>query len=153
MHRIILKTSKEIINQLGELYRVIRGRESLALLARKTKVAIAMEFLEILKVVIVDVPREKENGKQAPMNFERMDSKLREDETECSERFRFQSFGDLERLLSGFRFPTGKIIVGKGYSTPAEEILLISLTRFTFPNRWSDLKERFPGRKCCLARG
>jgi hypothetical protein len=43
---------------------------------------------------------------------------------ECSERFRFQSFDALKRILVGFGFPAGNIITKEGYCTNAEEMAL-----------------------------
>ena len=61
--------------------------------------------------------------------------------------FRNHSFDQLRRLLVGFCFPTGLIKLKNRYKIQAEELIMISLTRLAFPARWSDLYERFPGRK------
>jgi len=76
-----------------------------------------------------------------------MEQHLNQIGVECSERFRFQSFDCLRRLLDGFGFPRGKISLKNHYTIYADELLMISLTRLAFPLRWSDLYERFPGRK------
>ena len=47
----------------------------------------------------------------------------------CSEKLRFQSLEQLQRLQVGFRFSKGIIRI-KGYKFTSEEIILISLTRY-----------------------
>ena len=47
----------------------------------------------------------------------------------CSEKLRFQSLEQLQRLQVGFRFLKGIIRI-KGYKFTSEEIILISLTRY-----------------------
>jgi len=63
-----------------------------------------------------------------------------------SERFRFRSAEQLQRLLDGFQFPKSKIRI-RSYVFMAEEVLLISLTRLSWPYRWCDIADKFPGRK------
>jgi len=108
----------------------------------------AMELSELLRIIVVDVP---ERPRLRPyirgQTFESMSIHLRMIDVAVSTRFRFQSFTQLRRLLAGFRFPTGKITLKHGYKIEAEELIMISLTRLSFPYRWSDLYERFPGRK------
>jgi hypothetical protein len=72
---------------------------------------------------------------------------------EVSERFRFQSFDHLSKLCEGFRFPKPYIITKHGYKSGTEEMLMISLTRLSFPYKWSDLYERFPGRQRWFLQG
>ena len=78
------------------------------------------------------------------MNFDAMEKNLLTHNIEVSERFRFQSFNNMRRLIDGFRFPEPFIIIQKGYKSSTEEMLMISLTRLSFPCRWSDIYERFP---------
>ena len=68
----------------------------------------------------------------------------------CSERFRFQSFAHLDRLVVGFNFSA--IIYYKGYKLHREEMILISLTRLEFPNKWSQMYDIFRGRKTSFFR-
>ena len=63
----------------------------------------------------------------------------------CSEKLRFQSINQLERLKNGFRFPTGYIRITT-YKFTAEEIILISLTRLHWPLAWKNVVKEFPGR-------
>jgi hypothetical protein len=105
--------------------------------------------MKIVDIVVAEVPCRKTRNKfnnQIPMNFERMEAHLSQLEVTISERFRFISMDQLRRLLNGFHFPRGKIKC-KTYVFEAEEILLIGLTKLCFPLRWSDMYERFPGRK------
>ena len=117
-------------------------------LVQQVKIAIFEEVLDALRCLVIDVPDEKPRQRADPMDFAKMQAELERLQIECSQRFRFQSFDHLRRLIVGFQFPTGKIkISGKrGHVSTAEEILLISLTRLSFPSRWSDMAERFPGR-------
>ena len=102
----------------------------------------AMELSELLRIIVVDVP---ERPRLRPyirgQTFESMSIHLRMIDVAVSTRFRFQSFTQLRRLLAGFRFPTGKITLKHGYKIEAEELIMISLTRLSFPYRWSDLYE------------
>ena len=104
-------------------------------------------FMEALKIIVIEVPEQPIRGRTVKMNFERMENHLTNIGVSCSERFRFQSFDSLRRLLRAFRFPPGDIKLKNRYKSTAEEIVLISLTRLTFPHRWTDIYERFPGRK------
>jgi hypothetical protein len=61
-----------------------------------------------------------------------------------SERFRFRSADQLISFLDLFRFPT--FIRTKTSVFHREELLLISLMRLAYPNRWCDVVVHFPGR-------
>ena len=63
-----------------------------------------------------------------------------------SERFRFRSAERLQRLLDGFQFSKSEIRI-LSFIFMAEEVLLISLARLSWPYRWCDIAEKFPGRK------
>ena len=108
---------------------------------------IVEQFVEALSIILVDVPERPIRVPTLKMNFERMENHLANIGVSCSERFRFQSFDALRRLLRAFQFPLGDIRLKHRYKSTAEEIILISLTRLSFPYRWSDIYERFPGRK------
>lgn len=62
-----------------------------------------------------------------------------------SERFRFTSPEQLRRFLTLFQFP--EYIRAKSSIFHREELLLISLIRLAYPNRWCDVLVHFPGRK------
>ena len=110
-------------------------------------VANYLEFIGIIIVEVPDRPRRWDRMHYIPMSFAAMANHLANIGIEVSSRFRFQSFDEMRRFLHAFGFPDGDIILPRGYKTNAEEILLISLTRLAFPLRWSDMYERFPGRK------
>ena len=63
-----------------------------------------------------------------------------------SEQIRFLSIDQLNQFKRCFLFPE-EVITVKRYRFSSEEIILISLTRLSFPNRWKDLYPWFPGRK------
>jgi hypothetical protein len=114
----------------------------------KVKALLKLEVFNLLRIVVVDLPdRPNLRQKFKGHTFVSMEAHLLSIGVSVSERFRFQSFDQLQRLLRGFCFPTGFIILKKGYRIKAEELIIISLTRLAFPARWSDLYERFPGRK------
>jgi hypothetical protein len=103
--------------------------------------------MDALKILVVETPEQPIKQPILKMNFQRMENHLEALDISCSERFRFQSFDSLRRLLRAFQFPLGDVKLHKGYKSTAEEIILISLTRLCFPSRWTDIYERFPGRK------
>ena len=85
------------------------------------------------------VPRAFRTAEKLTLDL--MAQKLLSFNIEVSERFRFQSFNHLKRICD------------HGYKVGTEEMLMISLTRLSFPYRWSDLYERFPGRKRWFLQG
>jgi hypothetical protein len=114
----------------------------------KIKALLKLEVFNLLRIVVVDVPdRPKMRQWVKGHTFVSMEAHLLNIGVSVSERFRFQSFDQLRRLLVGFCFPTGLIKLKNRYKIQAEELVMISLTRLAFPARWSDLYERFPGRK------
>lgn len=62
-----------------------------------------------------------------------------------SERFRFNSPEQLRSILHLFHFP--KYIRARNSVFHREELLMISLIRLAYPNRWCDVLVHFPGRK------
>jgi len=101
----------------------------------------------LLQIIVVDVPPPPIRIRYLPMNFSTMEAHLRQLGIDVSERYRFQSIEILQRFKVAFHFPAGEIALPKRYKSDAEEIILISLERLSFPHRWTDLYERFPGRK------
>jgi len=142
--RLRLKACSDNLEALLPLFIRVRGHRDLQ---KAVLEAALSEFTDMLKVIIVDVPVRQPKIVCEPMTFDAMEAHLRRINIDCSERFRFQSFDCLRRILIGFQFPEGIIILKKGYKIKADEMLMISLSRLSFPNRWSDLYERFPGRQ------
>ena len=105
------------------------------------------QYINILRIIIVDIPQRPPKAVYAPMHFRSMEAHLVTLGIDVSERYRFQSIETLQRFKTAFRFPFGNIRLQHRYKATAEEIILISLERLSFPHRWSDLYERFPGRK------
>lgn len=62
-----------------------------------------------------------------------------------SEKFRFRSPEDLERLILALKIPN-KVSV-HGYTFTSHEVVMISLLRLAYPLRWSDVQAYVPGRK------
>ena len=146
LHRTKLRVGVETVTGLLSLLEEVDKHAILQPFSRLLRFHIVDNYLEMASILVVDAPRRPLRQKFPPMTFAQMEANLLRINIGCSEFFRFQSFDHLRRLLAGFKFPTGIIRVGKGYRTCAEEILLISLSRLSFPHRWSDLKERFPGK-------
>lgn len=61
-----------------------------------------------------------------------------------SSKFRFTSPEQLHALVTGFKLPP--IIRVKGYKFSNEEVLMIALMRLSYPHRWEDVQQYFPGR-------
>ena len=72
-------------------------------------------------------------------------SKLENSGINFSEEFRFQNGNQLREILRCFQFPTTDIRI-KASKFSAEEVLLISLKRLSFPNRWCEVQKIFPNR-------
>ncbi len=104
-------------------------------------------FLELIQLCTTPVPENVRGnlGKPPPMNFHNMNLLLQGLGMECSTRFRFQSFEDMNSLLVCFRFPHSIMLRNKSKCS-REEMLLIALSRLHYPCRWSDLFIYFPGR-------
>jgi hypothetical protein len=147
LHRVTISQITRDLPVLCQLYRVIKSNRKLHRVALMLGLEIVQRYSSLLEILIVDNVPSPIRQVYDPMNFKLMEQETIRLGVDCSERFRFQSFGNLRRLLVGFNFPVGDIKLRHGYVMKAEEILLISLTRLSFPSRWSDLYERFPGRK------
>lgn len=146
LHRTKILIARETVASLVDLLDEVAKHPLLRPLERRIKVEIAMLYLLIAEILVVERPVRPIRTRDGPMTFDRMQFNMQQLEIGCSEHFRFQHFDNLRQLLHGFRFPLGPIKVGKGYVTSAEEVLLISLSRLNYPLRWNDLKERFPGK-------
>ena len=59
-------------------------------------------------------------------------------------RFRFRTVDDMVRLLKGFQLP--EHIKVHTYTYTNQEVLMISLLRLSYPYRWTDVMQFFPGR-------
>lgn len=140
--RVSLKESEKKITSLAELLIKVKSK----ILKMTVALILMNEILSVMKICIVDVPDKPIKFKIPRMNFELMSNHLHNQRLTWSERFRFQSVEQMRRILLSFNLPTG-IVKVKTYSFTSEEILLISLTRLSYPLRWSDMYERFAGRK------
>ena len=147
LHRLQLKIGCENIDALTDLYAVLKGNDSLQDFAAEVAAELVSEYDKILRILVVEAPEPVVRIQFPRWTFFSMETELQRLGIDCSARFRFQSFEQLRRLAVGFRFPTGQIILKYGYRATAEEIILVSLTRLSFPCRWEDMYERFPGRK------
>ncbi len=107
---------------------------------------IVSNYVRLQQIILAFIPQNPRHVAYPRHTFQTMEAELLRLGLTVSERFRFPSMAQLKRLIVAFRLPTGKIRI-KTYVFKAEEILLISLTRLCWPQRWSDLYERFPGRK------
>ena len=147
--RLSLRQQAKKIEYLMAILPLVRKRR----IIRKCIIeSLIMEYIDALKIVIVEVPDRGPRLNYMPMNFLLMNDHLINIGVTVSERFRFQSFDAMRRILICFNFPLGPITLKKNYKSRSEEIILISLSRLSFPLRWSDLYERFPGRKSWFLR-
>lgn len=147
LDRLKIKECCSNIKVIKDLMKALRKKGDTQRYA-KIKALLKLEVFNLLRIVVVDVPdRPKLRQWVKGHTFVSMEAHLLSIGVSVSERFRFQSFDQLQRLLVGFCFPTGLIKLKNRYKIQAEELIMISLTRLAFPARWSDLYERFPGRK------
>ena len=145
LDRTKLRVGRETITSLFELLEQVMKSARLSAVARKLKLRIVEVIIDMAEIMVTEVPVRNPRAKLPAMTFAQMEANLLREGINCSTFFRFQSFDHLRQLTSGFGFPQGLIKVGKGYRTCAEEVVLISLSRLSFPSRWDDLKLRFPG--------
>ena len=143
-HRLQLRI---LGRRLDWLYSVLPRLQSHPTASRIILEGIIEQYVGMLRVIIVDIPQNPPRAVYAPMDFQSMEVHLVSLGIDISERYRFQSIQTLQRFKAAFRFPGGMIKLAHRYKSTAEEIILISLERLSFPHRWTDLYERFPGRK------
>ena len=110
------------------------------------KAAVLIQWLEIIKVVVIEDLPPIPTIRYQRQNFQSIFVHLRNLSIDFSEKFRFINIEQLRRIRDSFQFTQGQIKVGT-YSTNAEEIILISIARLSWPHRWSDLMLLFVGRK------
>ena len=60
--------------------------------------------------------------------------------------FRFRSPEDVLRVLEGLQIPA-IVHTKEGYKFTGQEVMLISLKKLSYPHRWKEVCEAFPGRK------
>ena len=146
MDRILIH---QIQQQLLSTVQVLKIVNSLPTFPKVGKIALihilASLHQEYTRLLVVPVPpriRKIYHVRQTFASF--VDVAIKEGSS-CSEKLRFQSINQLERLKNGFRFPTGYIRITT-YKFTAEEIILISLTRLHWPLAWKNVVKEFPGR-------
>ena len=143
LERTKLRALSRGIKNFCSLYRVAHQRRLKQLL----KLAILQQFIEVIKIVVVEIPERPPKVVYLPRTFNSMETIFREKGDECSQQFRFHSFDCLRELKRCFRIPDGFITVGKGYKMFNEEIIMVSLTRLHYPLTWHMVKKDFPGRE------
>jgi hypothetical protein len=111
---------------------------------RRLKTILKKLVLVFIRILAVDHSDDLEKKRKEQTKRKTIRDFEREAES-FSEIFRFQSGDQLRELLLGFQFPIGVIRI-KGSKFTAEEILLISLIRLSWPLRWSDVRRYFPDR-------
>jgi hypothetical protein len=149
LDRLRLRLITSNIEWLCSIIPIVSSDETMRNFVAQT---IISEYTEALRILVVDIPDRPPRMHYLPMTFASMEDHLILYGVSVSERFRFQSFEAMRRLIICFRLPQGYISLNHRYKSTAEEIVLISLSRFSFPLRWSDLYERFPGRKSWFLR-
>jgi len=86
-------------------------------------------------------PRREHTAGKTIADFE---ARIGESGFEFSDYFRFQTPDQLRRLIAGFQMPAFATVGRRKFEM--EEVLLVSLTRLSYPKRWADVTERFPNR-------
>ena len=97
-------------------------------------------------ILLVNIPAKPPRICRLGHTFDTFMTQTIQNGSTCSEKLRFQSLEQLQRLQVGFRFSKGIIRI-KGYKFTSEEIILISLTRLHYPLSWNQVLLEFPGRK------
>jgi hypothetical protein len=143
-HRLQLRN---LCRRMDWLFSILPRLQSNQLARRIILDSIIEQYRQILRIIVVDIPQNPPRAVYAPMHFRSMEGHLISLGIDISERYRFQSIDTLQRFKAAFRFPNDAIKLPHRYKSNAEEIILISLERLSFPHRWSDIYERFPGRK------
>lgn len=121
-----------------------RCRERYLRTKRRLKRMILSIYSEIVKIVRVELPDralKKKYERKTIEDFQYLEYSSNES---FSERFRFNSVAQLLRLKEGFQLPA--FFRSRGSRFTGEEALLISLIRLSYPSRWSDVMNYFPGR-------
>lgn len=108
------------------------------------KLANLFSVLKVLKscvsdLLLVEVPERPKKVKLPPKTVFDFDREG------FSSRFRFYSPEDVRIFIQGFRIPSNIKI--QRYKFTADEVVMISLSRLSYPLRWADIKDRFPD-KC-----
>ena len=148
-HRTKMASTLRNVELLARAHEGLKKIPRARSLLKEVKKTLVEEVVDLLRVMVVDVSDATRRVRVEPVTFAKTEAEMAKLQIECSQRYRFQSFDHLRRLIVGFQLPAGKIKITEGrgrHTSTAEEILLVSLSRLSFPHRWSDLAERFPGR-------
>ena len=121
LDRMHIKQTCQIVNGLVKILYSARNNKSMRKILNCT---IANFYIEIMKIIIVEVPDPGPRLRHAAYSFASMEAYLKNVNVRCSEMFRFRSFDTLRRLVVAFRLPEGVIKV-HGYKTNAEEVIMI----------------------------
>ena len=141
LHRVKMKLISEELKRVQKLRlsshilnHNVRKAELLKIYRRR----LILLLLDVLKPGILPVKAKKDRQRKTIKKFEIEGENF-------SQHFRFQSGNQLRELLRCFQLPVDPIIIGssKFYS---EEILLISLKRLSYPNRWCEIESMFNDR-------
>ena len=141
LERTKIKSLVKNIRSFCSLYRMVPSDQQR--IKKTVKLTILLQFLEVHKIMVVEIPERPPKLHYLPRTFSSMEADFRIKGDECSQQFRFHSFDCLRRLKQCFRIPDGFIIVGKGYRMHSEEIILVSLTRLHYPLTWHLVKKDF----------
>jgi hypothetical protein len=146
LERIQLKKIFANISLLLKIKRDLDCKRGLQAIKNRVILAIVEFYTRALNIIVVDIPEKPIKVVYPPMTFEIMESHLLRIGVTVSDRFRFTSMDQLRRILHCFNFPTAPFSY-KTYLLFPEEALLISIYRLSWPLKWSQLYEVFPGRK------
>jgi hypothetical protein len=146
LDRIRIKHIAIALTSLKKIATIYTVRRNPSIMRKFKRIQISLVRM-MAKTLLINPPPQQHNLAARRLREKRkrksiIDFEINND-IECfSEIFRFQNGDQLRRLLNGFQFPRGKIKIAS-YRFEAEEILLISLIRLSWPHRWSDVRKYF----------
>ena len=110
MDRLKIRNLTSNISTLCSILNLVKNRRpELRLPLARFLVA---EFMDLLSILVVDVPVAQPRIRYPPMNFVLMNEKLISLGLSWSQRFRFQSMQQMEKIKINFRLPDVIIVRG-----------------------------------------
>ena len=134
LHRVQINLIKEQIELLHLAGRKLRTFDPRIARLRDYRRRLVHLLMVVLKA---DAPPQKQIRDRVRASI----SRFEEEGFKFSANFRFPA-DQLRNLLECFHFPSEPIII-KGSKFTSEEILMVSLKRLAYPNRWMDLEKVF----------
>ena len=103
-HRMRISEISRNIPCLCRIYTAMGDKELFRMAKLEVLRFMLYEYATLLSILVVDVPERPLQVIYPPQSFDSMKRHLEHIGIECPERFRFQSFDALKRILVGFGF-------------------------------------------------